>query len=113
REWLWSRGDPRVATLPMYPAPGDGVCWGSWPEVPPMIATTPIPDSGRRLRPGGRTQASPSGFELTPTLLTMAKMTDEREPEAFDALVPRAIDGDEAAWEALGSRLERGARAMD
>ena len=72
-----------------------------------MIATTPISDSGRRLRPGGRTQTSPSGFELTPTLLTMAKVTGERGPEAFDALVPRAIDGDEAAWEALVSRLER------
>lgn len=76
--------------------------------------------AGRRLRPGGRVQApttrparhngagdppGPAGAQRT--LPAVGAASGEREQAGFEELVPRAIAGDDRAWEALVTRLQR------
>lgn len=87
-----------------------------------MYSTAPT-SSGRRLRPGGRVQAPSSGTSPHPRPRGSARRT-ERPPslppvtegqrqghdtalEDFEVLVPRAVEGSQAAWEALVARLQR------
>jgi RNA polymerase sigma factor (sigma-70 family) len=87
-----------------------------------MYSTAPT-SSGRRLRPGGRVQAPSSGgspqrhpggsaprcerLRSLPPMTNGQRHGHDAALEDFEVLVPRAIEGSQAAWEALVARLQR------